>query len=367
MNHIPKLKADPRFVILGTESMLESLKAICEETEGVKEAKDPEHVHRMRVATRRLRARLRVFGGIFPNKQLKDWTKEIRRLTRALGIARDCDVQIIFLEEFKAAHKDEKSKQGVSRLELRIKQMRDREQAKVIKAIDRLITNRVFENMNETLRDLRVLARMQAASELPAAASIDFARGAMASGIMELIGHDIYLQDSGNVNELHQMRIAAKRLRYTMETFETWFPEVLPKAIKQIKNIQELLGDIHDCDVWTSMLPVFMEEERGRAVEFYGKPIGIGKLKPGMDQLGADRVSFRARRRQELLEFWPKMTKSQVWKNFVETMFAEPKESEKPPAPDADNSAEPETAAAESNTDGGTAETNERPKTEDEK
>ncbi len=349
MNRMPKLKSDPRFVMLGADSMLESLKAICEETEGVKQALDPEHIHRMRVATRRLRARLRVFGDIFPSKQLKGWTKEIRRLTRSLGDARDCDVQIIFLEEFKAAHPSEKIKPGISRLEMRIKQRRRREQVKVEKAIGRLFADKVVEEMNERLRELRILARIQASSEHPDPASVDFARSSMAAGIMDLLGHEIYIQDPNAVNELHQMRISAKRLRYTMETFETWFPDVLPKAIKQVKNVQEILGDIHDCDVWIAMLPTFMEEEQQRATDFYGKPIGMGKLKYGLAELGEDRAAFRAQRQNELIEQWPKMVNSQVWRRFVKTMFSEtedrpaaqesnqPAEAAAPPPDDASN------------------------------
>ncbi|MFQ6042085.1 MAG: CHAD domain-containing protein, partial [Candidatus Poribacteria bacterium] len=58
------------------------------------EADDIEYVHRMRVASRRLRSGFALFEECFPPKRLKRWRKQIRRVTRALGDARYTDVQI---------------------------------------------------------------------------------------------------------------------------------------------------------------------------------------------------------------------------------------------------------------------------------
>src|SRR5262245_30379215 len=50
----------------------------------------------------------------------------------------------------------------------------------------------------------------------------------------------------------HNMRIAAKRLRYVLEVTESCFGEDAVAARKAVKELQGVLGDIHDCDV---MLP----------------------------------------------------------------------------------------------------------------
>jgi CHAD domain-containing protein len=50
----------------------------------------------------------------------------------------------------------------------------------------------------------------------------------------------------------HDMRIAAKRLRYVLEITEPCFGAEAPAARKAAEELQEVLGDIHDCDV---MLP----------------------------------------------------------------------------------------------------------------
>ena len=56
--------------------------------------------------------------------------------------------------------------------------------------------------------------------------------------------------DPSEVVALHDMRIAAKRLRYVLEvTAETCFGPYAETALKRIKDLQDLLGEIHDCDV----------------------------------------------------------------------------------------------------------------------
>ncbi len=55
-----------------------------------------------------------------------------------------------------------------------------------------------------------------------------------------------------NATEQHDMRIAAKRLRYVLETTEFCFGDAAETARRRAKALQEVLGEIHDCDV---MLP----------------------------------------------------------------------------------------------------------------
>lgn len=54
--------------------------------------------------------------------------------------------------------------------------------------------------------------------------------------------------DPGEVEALHDMRIAAKRLRYVLELVAPAFGEDATRAAKRVKKLQDLLGEIHDCD-----------------------------------------------------------------------------------------------------------------------
>jgi CHAD domain-containing protein len=66
---------------------------------GVLDLDDVEHVHDMRVATRRLRAALEVFEACFPRKRWRKALKRVKELADALGERRDRDVEIGLLEE----------------------------------------------------------------------------------------------------------------------------------------------------------------------------------------------------------------------------------------------------------------------------
>jgi CHAD domain-containing protein len=60
-----------------------------------------EGVHKMRVASRRLRAALEIFAPAFPQKRLRTTLAEVKLLAAALGERRDCDVQIELLESLR--------------------------------------------------------------------------------------------------------------------------------------------------------------------------------------------------------------------------------------------------------------------------
>jgi len=55
--------------------------------------------------------------------------------------------------------------------------------------------------------------------------------------------------DPDEVVALHDMRIAAKRLRYVLEIVEPCFAAEAPAARRAARQLQALLGDLHDCDV----------------------------------------------------------------------------------------------------------------------
>jgi CHAD domain-containing protein len=75
---------------------------VFEHSHGVLDMDEIEHLHDMRVATRRLRAAMEVFEACFPRKRFRKALKKVKALADALGERRDRDVQIEFLAEFEA-------------------------------------------------------------------------------------------------------------------------------------------------------------------------------------------------------------------------------------------------------------------------
>jgi hypothetical protein len=65
--------------------------------------------------------------------------------------------------------------------------------------------------------------------------------------------------DPAEVVALHDMRIAAKRLRYILEVTGPCFGPYAAKATRMAKDLQDLLGEIHDCDVQVPETVAFAE------------------------------------------------------------------------------------------------------------
>ncbi|MBI5566999.1 MAG: CHAD domain-containing protein, partial [Chloroflexi bacterium] len=266
--------------LFGAEALRQRLPALNAQLAGVRSADDIEAVHQMRVATRRLRAAFTLFAECLPNKRADEWQREIKRITKALGAARDTDVQFDWLRKFLAKSTDPAWRPGINRLMLRLYQQRQRLQLKVVEALDRLEASHTLDDMGTLLRDQVVQARLVNVD--PYATEVYLrAADAIRLQLEHFLAYDMYVYQPEHSTELHAMRIAAKHLRYTLEIFAELYKDTLKQPLKVVKEMQELLGDLHDSDVWIAFAPQFMIEERARTVEYFGVDTYADRFRPG--------------------------------------------------------------------------------------
>jgi CHAD domain len=83
----------------------------------------------------------------------------------------------------------------------------------------------------------------------PAGTLADNAERIVRTRLDELCGFMPRAADPAEVTALHDMRIAAKRLRYVLEITHPCFGVYARDAVRLAKDLQDLLGEIHDCDV----------------------------------------------------------------------------------------------------------------------
>jgi CHAD domain-containing protein len=125
---IPGLDGEITFAEAAARAVEVRTQEIFSFSDGVLDTSDPERVHDMRVATRRLRAALEIFAPCFPKGEHKTLLREVKKLADALGERRDPDVQIDLLQGLKA-ELGQGERTGVNGLiaELRARQARGNE------------------------------------------------------------------------------------------------------------------------------------------------------------------------------------------------------------------------------------------------
>lgn len=287
----------------------------------MREARDIEFIHRMRVASRRIRSCLPLFEECFPPKKYRQWRKEIRNITRALREARDADVQIAFLKTYTEKLEEESLRPGVQRFLLRLRQRRERVQPRVIKAIDRLLESDVVMDMEKLCRKMQ-----KGRAEVNSSETYQKALVQITSRLDEMFAHEASVYIPENIKEHHAMRIAVKRIRYTMEVFSPLYEGELEKQLAVCKKLQDILGDMHDCDVWMDYLPQFMEEEREYSLDYFGHDDSFGILEPGMLHMQQHLRERRSAIYEEFVAYWKDIQQQHIWddlKQFTQLTFDE--------------------------------------------
>ena len=70
----------------------------------------------------------------------------------------------------------------------------------------------------------------------------------------DLYEWDEYVDSPYRVRELHNLRIAAKRLRYTLEIFADVLPQECEQCVEELTKVQDEVGALHDSDVMIALL-----------------------------------------------------------------------------------------------------------------
>jgi CHAD domain-containing protein len=285
------------------------------------EGQDLERVHQARIATRRLREAIRLFGNCFSLKKRRRWGKQIRRLTKALGPARDADVQVEYLRGLLAGLDDRRVRPGIRRVLLRLQQRREALQPRVTRAAGRFRKTGVLMEMMATAD--KMLA--PAPGSQPVAAG-PVVRAEVRWHILERLKNVLAcrhcLASSADIAGHHAMRIAVKRLRYSLEICGDLYDGGLDESIQAQKGLQTLLGDLHDCDVWAEHLRQFTEDERRRTQKYFGHPRPFNLLKPGVDHLASHERDRRERLFGEVCAAWREFTDRGIWDRLVRTVQA---------------------------------------------
>ncbi len=252
-----------------------------------------EPIHRARVACRRLRTMFDVFRGCIPGRAVKKWRREIRRLGRALGRARDADVMASTLRDALKHASDPDVRPGIRRLMLRQRQGRDDLQADIESAVRRI--RRACPPDESAVFTRAADRRKRAETGAPAVAddSLNRARKAAAARLEALLDFAKTARNPKRTKALHRVRIAAKHLRYSLEALAPLLDRDIKPAVAALRKLQDRLGEIHDCGMCLAQIPCFLASERRLMRGHPGRNRHMARIAPGIK---AFRRTLRERR-----------------------------------------------------------------------
>lgn len=300
--------------VYAAQVLLHDLKSLQKRMASAGRSFTVERVHQIRVATRRLRNALDIFASLLPEEHRK-WIKRLKRVTQALGAARDLDVQLLWLRGLIvhwSANLADPHLPGAQRLELRLAQQRRALEPDLIRAVDRFTHSGVMESMH---RSLKAMKNKKNAGRPVADFKAD-ARRAIAGRLRELMSFERFVHSPHRVQEHHAMRISAKHLRYTLEAYEELLGSLTGKAAERVRGFQAVLGEMHDCDVWMETLPAFTLAERKRHSDFLGHVRGFSALERGLKALRTDRQLQRQRRHGDFVRLWDQSVRQGFWRRL---------------------------------------------------
>ena len=229
---------------------------IFELREAVIAAEDIEAVHDMRVATRRMRSALRDLRKfIAKTDSLLKLSSNLKTLAGILGEARDLDVAIAALREFAEAAPDSTVRTGITAMIDERMLNRSAVQPRIVEAVSEVALVNLLASFNAVFlgppHESR--ATFRAAG-----------RRAIRRALDEFLDLSECLYDPSETVRLHELRIAAKRLRYAIEFFGQCWGKRLRTAAKDVAAMQGFLGDLHDADVWLAGLEASEHDQANR-------------------------------------------------------------------------------------------------------
>ncbi len=237
----------------GRSVLREHWRQLRESEPGVR-AGDPEAVHDMRVATRRLRAMLEVLGAtVYDEVETTRLRRGLRRVARALGVVRDAEVWLKAVDRFAGGLADDQ-RAGLDTISEIFNQRRDQGRAELMLELDRDRTRKLLDRLEHFVTTAG--AGIAESSYGPAGTPLlvrDVAGSALWARLEEVQAFAPVMPEA-SVELLHELRIAGKHLRYTLDLFGDALGGKVKGVRKDLIAAQDHLGELHDADVALPLL-----------------------------------------------------------------------------------------------------------------
>lgn len=298
------------------KTLLFHFRRMLEHEPGVRQGQDIEAVHDMRVATRRMRAALRLFADYLEAEALAPFARMLRNTGRALGTVRDLEVFYEkaqrYLDRLPAGQRGE--------LAPILSAWEEHYQS----ARQELLTYLDSERYRRFKEEFGAFLERPGAGARPALSSRGEPRprllrhvvpAALYQNLATVRAYEEWLQGTGvPLQRYHQLRIASKGLRYSLEFFREVLGPEATELIERVKALQDHLGELQDAVVACGILRDFLTwgtwgDAGGKKMPRPAEPV----VAPGV----AAYLAYRQTEIQELLASFPPVWQRVCGPDFV--------------------------------------------------
>jgi len=269
---------------------------------GTRLGNDIEAVHDMRVATRRLRAALRVFDRGFSKKAIKPLRAGLRTTGRVLGEVRDLDVLLEKLQQYRQSLPESEQPGLQPLLEM---WLAEREEAR--EELLAYLDSKKYRRFKQELLKF-VTTADRGAKSIPDDGPVTYQLRYLVPCLIYERFKDVHAYDElleeATLDTLHQLRITFKQLRYALEYFAEILGEEGKLVIEEVKALQDHLGALNDARVASDLL-------RALLAAWDKKQRRLPQVEPQNSTQLAAYLQARLEEQQYLLETFP-----QAWARF---------------------------------------------------
>jgi CHAD domain-containing protein len=270
--------------------------------EGGARAGDVESVHQLRVATRRLRATLDLFAPVMHKTFVESAQRDLGWLGRAIGAVRDLDV-LADAVAGRAAQLDLELRGALGPLTLAIGERRAAAHAALLGSLG-------------SLRCRRLRAGLAAFADSPPPARRQERLGELAPDLVRpLLRHVLRagrrIDADSPPEDLHRLRVRAKRLRYALETLRGRDGKPIAKSIRRLMRLQDVLGEHQDAITQITWLRRWAETATAPAPTL----LALGALTQVLD-------ARAAKRRRRFPAAWARFDRRRAHRRLVDALAA---------------------------------------------
>lgn len=222
--------------------------------EGVIADLDSEFLHDLRVAVRRTRSALTLLKGVLSTDITDRFKENFRYIGQITGPVRDLDVYLLNKKKY-MDNVPERLQQGLTYFFENLAENRKEEQRKLVTALRNKRYQQILTDWSQLL---------DGKNPLPAGENGDIPMAVLAGKTIHKRFRRV-LQDGHRIHqgspdsELHRLRIQCKKLRYCLEFFAPLYePKQMKQFIRQLKMLQNNLGDFNDLSVQQEMLAKYL-------------------------------------------------------------------------------------------------------------